>query len=90
MVASPVAKGSIEGISSISRMVAIDYSGGDVTLATVSRTLSCNTAGTVVLRCAGDSADVTRTMLAGVDYAWAVKLVRNSGTTASMGLVAGY
>ena len=90
MVANPVARNSIEFLAGIRDMVAVDYSGGDATLAKVSRTLSCNVAGTVVMRLEGGSSDVTRVMQAGVDYAWNVKIVRNSGTTASMGIYAGY
>jgi len=90
MVANKVSRNSIEYIAGLRSMVALDYSAGDVTLATVSRSLSCNTFGTVVMRLEGDSADVTRYMIAGIDYPWAVKIIRNVGTTASMGLVAGY
>lgn len=90
MVANPISKTSIEYISGLTRSVAVDYSGGDVTLAVVSRSLSCNVAGTVVLRMANDTADITRYMLAGVDYPWAVKTVKNAGTTAGMGINAGY
>ena len=90
MAANPISKNSVEAISSITRNVAIDYSGGDQTLAVVSRSLSANVAGTVVLQMANDSSNVTRYMQAGIDYPWAVKIIRNSGTTAGMGLVAGY
>ena len=34
------------------------------------------------MRLSGDSADVTRYMNPGQDYAWHVKIIRNSGTTA--------
>lgn len=90
MVGNIVARGSVEALSGLRSMVAIDYSGGDVTLAVTSRSLSSNTGGTVVMRLSGDSADVTRYMNPGQDYAWHVKIIRNSGTTASMGLYAGY
>jgi hypothetical protein len=90
MVANPVSKNSIQYIAGLTRSVAVDYSGGDVNLAVVSRSLSCNVAGTVVLRMADDTADITRYMLAGVDYPWAVKTVKNAGTTVGMGINAGY
>lgn len=90
MVAKPVSRSSVEYLAGLTSMVAVDYSAGDATLTRSSRSLSCNTAGTVVMRMEGDTADITRYMLAGVDYPWSVKIVRNSGTTASMGIVAGY
>ena len=90
MVAKTVSKGSIEFLGGLTDMVAVDYSGGDATLTRPSRSLSCNVAGTVVLRMENGSADVTRYMNAGQDYPWNVRIVRNSGTTASMGIVAGY
>lgn len=90
MVANPISKNSVQYIAGLTKNVAVDYSGGDQTLAVVSRSLSANVAGTVVLRMADDTADITRYMQAGIDYPWAVKLIRNSGTTAGMGLVAGY
>jgi hypothetical protein len=90
MVANKTSRSSVEFLAGIQDMIAIDYSGGDVTLARVSRSLGCNVSGTVVMRLEGGSADVTRYMNAGQDYPWNVKIVRNSGTTASMGLYAGY
>lgn len=90
MVANTVSPNSIQSLGGLDAMVAVDYSGGDVTLDVVSRSLSCNTSGIVVMRLAGQSVDVTRYMNAGQDYPWHVKIVRNSGTTASMGIVAGY
>lgn len=90
MVANPVSKNSIQYIAGLTRSVAVDYSSSDVTLTVISRSLSCNVAGTVVLRMADDTADITRYMQAGIDYPWAVKIVRNSGTTAGMGINAGY
>jgi len=89
MVANAKSRSSIEYLSGIDEMVAIDYSGGDVTLATIPRSLSCNAAGNVVMRMAKGSTDVTRYMNAGVDYPWAVKIIRQTNTTAT-GLVAGY
>lgn len=90
MVANTISKSSVQYLSGLTSMVAVDYSAGDATLAKVSRSLSCNVEGTVVMRLADDSADVTRYMMAGIDYPWAVKIVRNSGTTASMVIYAGY
>jgi hypothetical protein len=90
MVANPVSKNSIQYIAGLTRSVAVDYSSADVNLTVVSRSLSCNVAGTVVLRMADDTADITRYMLAGVDYPWAVKTVKNVGTTVGMGINAGY
>lgn len=90
MVANPVSRTSIQYISGLTKSVAVDYSSGDATLAVISRSLSCNVAGTVVLRMADDTVDITRYMQAGIDYPWAVKVVRNAGTTAGMGLNAGY
>lgn len=90
MVAKPVSRSSVEYLSGLTSMIAVDYSSADVTLTRPSRSLSCNVEGTVVMRMEGDSADVTRYMLAGIDYPWSVRIVRNSGTTASMGIYAGY
>lgn len=90
MVANSISRSSIQYQSGLTSDIAVDYSGGDVNLAKVCRSLSCNVAGTVVLRFADDAVDVTRYMLAGVDYAWAIKTIRNVGTTAGMGINAGY
>lgn len=90
MVANKVSRNSVEFLAGIQSMIAVDYSGGDVTLARVSRGLSCNVSGTVVMRLEADGADVTRYMNAGQDYPWNVKIIRNSGTTASMGIYACY
>lgn len=89
MVASPKSRSSIENLSGLSGMVACDYSGTDVALAQVSRSLSCNTAGTVVL-VMEDGTTPTRYMQAGIDYPWRVKGITKIGTTASMGIYAGY
>lgn len=89
MVANAISRSSVEYLAGLTGMVAIDYSVSDVTLARASRSLSCNTSGTVVLVMA-DGTTPTRYMLAGVDYAWSVKGVTKAGTTASMGLYAGY
>jgi hypothetical protein len=91
MVANVKSKSSIESLAGISSMVAVDYSGGDVVLARISRTLSCNVSGTVVLIMEDDgSTTSTRFMNAGQDYPWRVKTVKNSGTTVGMGIYAGY
>lgn len=90
MVANPIARGSVQALSGISSFVAINYSVSDVTLATVCRGIVCSTSGTLVCRMEDDAADVTLFLNAGQIYPYRIKIVRNSGTTASMGLYAGY
>lgn len=91
MVANKIARSSVEYLSGLTSMVAVDYA-TDVAISPPSRSLSCNVAGTVVLKMVGDSGYVTRYMNAGVDYAWSVIVVRSvaNGTTTGMGIVAGY
>lgn len=90
MAANPIAKGSIQELGGISSMVAIDYSVSDATLAVIPRSIHVNADGTAVVRLEDDSADVTLVLNAGQFYPYRVKIVRNSGTTASMGLKACY
>lgn len=45
--------------------------------------LSVNVSGLVKVRFAGSSADITRYMLAGIDYPWRVTHVRSTGTDAA-------
>lgn len=90
MVANPIAKGTIQELGGISRMVAIDYSSADVTLAMVARAIHVNADGTAVVRLEDDSADATLILKAGQVYPYRVKIVRNNGTTANMGLKACY
>lgn len=91
MVANSISRDSIRVLAGISRMVAVDYSAGDVALAEVSRALSCNVDGTVVMTLEDAPAtSITRVMIAGQDYAWRVHTIKNSGTTAGMGIHALY
>lgn len=90
MAANPVAKGSIQELGGISSMVAIDYSAGDATLAVIPRAIHVNVAGTAVVRLEDATADSTLVLNAGQVYPYRVKIVRNSGTTASMGIYACY
>jgi len=69
--------------NSARRSVALDVSGGDQTLAEVCDGFHCNTAGNVVGRLQGDSADGTFAVLAGVPYYHRFKSVTQSGTTAA-------
>lgn len=86
MVANPISKGSIENVSGASKMVAADYSSADYTFATVPRGIHVNTGGTAVVRLEEDSADRTLVLNGGQTYVYRVKIIRNSGTTASMGI----
>lgn len=90
MVANPIAKGSTAALGGISSMVAIDYSAGDAALAVVPRAIHVNVDGTAVVRLEDASADSTLVLNAGQVYPYRVKIVRNSGTTASMGIYACY
>jgi len=90
MVANPISRSSTQALTGFSSFVAVNYSGGDVTLTTVCRGVVCSTSGTLVCRMEDDSADVTLYLNAGQPYPYRIKIVRNSGTTASMGLYAGY
>ena len=90
MVANPIAKGTIQELGGISRMVAIDYSSADATLSVIPRAIHVNTNGTAVVRLEDDSSDVTLILNAGQVYPYRVRIVRNSGTTAGMGLKACY
>ena len=89
MVANTKSRSSVENLANLSGMVAVDYSGGDAVLASVSRSLSCNVSGTVAL-IMEDGTEPSRLMLAGIDYAWRVKTVKQTGTTVGMGIYAGY
>ena len=53
-------------------------------LANTTISISVNVSGLVKLRFARSSADVTRHMLAGVDYPWRVTHVRITGTDAAV------
>ncbi|TCL70634.1 hypothetical protein [Rhizobium sp. BK251] len=91
MAANKISKNSIAVLAGASKMVAIDYSGGDVPLAEVSRGLGANADGTVVMTLEdAPTTNVTRVVKAGTDYAWRVHTIRNSGTTAALGLYALY
>ena len=73
--------------SGVFRQVTVDYSGG---AAVIDRTdgLSCNTEGELTFK-DGSGANVTRFMLAGVDYPWSVTEVTSS-SPADLGIVALY
>lgn len=91
MVANKISKASTAALVGVSKMVAIDYSGGDVVLSEVSRGLGVNVDGTVVLTLEdAPTVSVTRVVLAGMDYAWRVHTIKNAGTTAGLGLTALY
>jgi hypothetical protein len=90
MVANPISRGSTQALTGFSSLIAVDYSSTDVTLTTVCRGVVCSTAGTLVCRLEDDSADVTLYLNAGQPYPYRIKIVRHTGTTASMGLYAGY
>lgn len=90
MVANPIARGTIQELGGISKVVAVDYSVSDVTLAVVPRAIHVNAAGTAIVRFEDDSTDSTIVLNAGQMYPYRIKIVRNSGTTASMGIKALY
>ena len=91
MVANRTSKNNVAVLAGTSRQVAIDYSGGDVVLAEVSRGLGANVDGTVAMTLEDDRTTVvTRTVIAGMDYAWRVHTIKNSGTTPGLGLFALY
>ena len=69
---------------------AINYSAGDATLAVIPRAIHVNVDGTAVVRLEDAAADSTLVLNAGQVYPYRVKIVRNSGTTASMGIYACY
>jgi hypothetical protein len=52
-------------------------------LTVVPRAIRCNVAGDIACRFAGDSADRTVTLLAGIDYPYMLSHVRIAGTTAT-------
>jgi hypothetical protein len=90
MVANPIARGSVQSLGGLTSFVALDYSAADVTLARIPRSIVCSTSGTLVCRMVDDTADVTLFLNAGQVYPYQVSIVRKTGTTASMGLYAGY
>lgn len=70
-----------EGVRS---MAAINYGGGDQILTNVARAVYITTGGTLVLRCAEDTADQTVTnLLAGTVYPFHVALIRQTNSTAA-------
>lgn len=91
MVANRTSKNNVAVLAGTSRQVVIDYSGGDAVLAEVSRGLGVNVDGTVAMTLEdAPTTVVTRTVVAGMDYAWRVHTIKNSGTTAGLGLYALY
>lgn len=86
MVANPISKNSIAAIGGASSMLAADYSSGDHTFTTVPRGIHVNVGGTAVVRLEDDTADRTLVLNAGQLYPYRVKIIRNSGTTAGMGI----
>lgn len=56
-------------------------------LTVVPRAIVCNVAGNVVCRFAGDSADRTLTLLAGITYFYALSHVRSATATGVLGLL---
>lgn len=86
MAANPISKNSVASLGGASSMVAADYSSGDHTFAVVPRGIHVNAAGTAVVRLEDDTADRSLVLNAGQLYPYRVHIVRNSGTTASMGI----
>lgn len=63
---------------------AISYGSGDQVLTNCSRGIYITTTGTLVMRFADDTADVTFTgLLAGQWYPFSVAIIRNSGSSAA-------
>lgn len=67
----------------ITRSVAVTPNDG-ADLVDVTRALHCNASGNVSVIMAGDSAAVTKAVIAGVTYSWRVKRVLATGTTATV------
>lgn len=90
MVANPISKSSIENLSGGASTVLADYSAGDYTFAVVPRGIHVNVGGAAVVRFENDSSDRTVVLNGGFDYAHRIKIIRNSGTTAGMGILGLY
>jgi hypothetical protein len=77
----------------IKRAIAVDYSGGDVSLVSITRGVYLGTAGNlaVVFADQPDSASVILTNLAaGIWHPMQIQKVLQTGSTASLGVFAGY
>ena len=59
----------------------LDVSGGDMEVDGVPRGFHANTNGTLVCKLLGDAADSTWVMVAGLEYALVIDVIRQSGTT---------
>ena len=63
------------------KSVPLDVSGGDQEIDEVARGFHANTDGTLVCRLLGDSSDSTWEVLAGLEYALVIAVIRQTGTT---------
>ncbi|KAA3527061.1 hypothetical protein GOZ96_04805 [Agrobacterium vitis] len=88
MAANPIATSSVENLSGASSMVDADYSSADYTFPVIPRAIHVNAAGTAVVTLEGEISSVTHALVlnAGQTYPYRVKTIKNSGTTAGMGI----
>ena len=87
MTANPIGKNTVENLSGAGKTEVADYSAGDHNFSVTTRGIHVNVDGTAVVVFEGDGTSTrSLVLLAGAVYPYRIKTIKNSGTTAGMGI----
>ncbi|PZU22217.1 MAG: hypothetical protein DI589_12090 [Shinella sp.] len=88
MTANPIGKNTVENLSGASKTELADYSSADYNFTVTTRAIHVNVDGTASVVFEGDGATARSLVLVGgVTYPYRLKTIKNSGTTAGMGIL---
>lgn len=87
MTANPIGKNTVENLSGASKTELADYSSADHDFSVTTRAIHVNVDGTAVVVFEGDSTTRSLVLVGGMTYPYRLKTIKNSGTTAGMGIL---